>query len=183
MKASILLCSIIIFFQLQSCNSIRGWQSYAVKEQNGRVYLKNMELKNKFKSSMNKFICVNCIYYHQRKNESIDREFNFIIRFFENGQYAYFIRSESPIQNLTFYDINFNDLSSAKFIGYYTIKDNIITLEYPNFLFRRAGKRSLDKYRILLNGDIKSITKQASDYGALYQKIKYEDLKVIAPDW
>ena len=112
-------------------------------------------------------------------------EFNFVIRFFENGQYAFFTRNEKPIIHLSYENIDYNDLQKASYVGYYNIKENTVIIELPNHLFRRSGKRNLDKYKVLSNGDLESVTKSASDYRAVYKKILISEksLKEVYPDW
>ncbi|MFV0530273.1 MAG: hypothetical protein ACK5MD_02420 [Flavobacteriales bacterium] len=144
-----------------------------------------IELKNSFNNTKIELIDKNAIYYYHRENTNIDMEFNKMIRFFEKGQYAYFSQSEKPIVHLSYESIDYNNLEKASYAGYYNIKDSIIVLEKPNHLFRRSGKRNLDKYKVLLNGDLESITKQASDYGAVYKKIPLSEKSLIevVPDW
>lgn len=176
----IILLSIFLLLQLQSCNVLKGWQSYSVQEPNGRSYLKDMKFKESFKSEMGDLIDENAIYYRYYENESIDFKLHSGIRFFKTGQYiGYGSRDELD------YSI-FTELKKGG-IGYYNVKvkDSIIILEYPNHLFRRSGKRNLDKYKILSNGDLESITKSASDYGAVYKKIPLSEKNLIevVPDW
>lgn len=149
------------------------------------MQLKEMSFKDSFDKSKIDVLNTNTIYYHHRENQSIDMEFNYIIRFFETGQYAYFTKKSEPILPLNFDDLNYNDLDKASYVGYYNIRENVIILEKPNHLFRRSGKRNLDKYIVLPNGDLKSVTRQASDYNAIFKKLNLEDdnLKSLIPDW
>ena len=149
------------------------------------MQLKEMKFKESFDKSKIDLVDLNVIYYYHRENTNINMEFNFIIRFFKNGQYAFFANSKKPITHLSYEDINYNDLQKASYVGYYNIKGNTIIIELPNHLFRRSGKRNLDKYKVLSNGDLESITKSASDYGAIYKKtpINEKILMRTIPDW
>lgn len=172
---------------MQGCTVVKGWESFMIKNEYGRTQLKPqyMILKGSFDKSRASVIDTNAIYYYNSEDKLIDMEFNFILRFFENGQYAFFGGSQKPVSPLSHEDINYNNLDRAGTVGYFDVNDSIITLEYPNQFFRRSGKRNLDKYKILPNGNIESITKAASDYGAVYQKILISNkssLKIV-PDW
>lgn len=177
-RFNLLIISLVIVV-LNGCS----WKTYISQNSYGRMQLKEMKFKESFKNINNELIDDNSIYYHHSDDPKIDMEFNFIIRFFKNGQYAFFARNENPIINLSYNDIDFNDLKKANYVGYYKIKDKIVIIEYPNHLFRRAGKRNLDKYKILNNGDLESITNGASDYKSIYKKISVENLKQVIPDW
>lgn len=181
MKIKIII-SLILFVCSTNCTSLK---STIYKNQYGRMELKEMHFKESFDKSKIDILNTNTIYYHHRENQSIDMEFNYVIRFFESGQYGFFTENRKPILPLSYNDLNYNNLDKATYVGYYNIKDDIIILEKPNHLFRRSGKRNLDKYKVLLNGDLKSITNQASDYNAIYKKINLNErnLKELVPDW
>ncbi|NHM02225.1 hypothetical protein [Flavobacterium difficile] len=136
-----------------------------------------MKLKKSFDSTKIDLIDLNTIYYLHDKDENIDIEFNFIFRFFKNGQYAFFSRSDKPIVNLTYKDIDFNDLKKARYVGYYNVRDKNVKIEFPNHPF--VG--SMKKYRILPNGDIE--LRITSNYRHLYKKIYVDNLKDVKPDW
>lgn len=176
---------IFISCLVQGCGVLSSQESFITKNQYGRTQLKEMKFKESFDKLNIDLIDVNAIYYYHRENTNIDMEFNFIIRFFENGQYAFFARNEKPIIHLSYENIDYNDLQKASYVGYYNIKENTVIIELPNHLFRRSGKRNLDKYKVLPNGDLESITKQASDYGAVYKKIPLSEKSLIevVPDW
>lgn len=172
---------------VQGCTVVQGWQSFMIKNQYGRTQLKPqyMKLKGSFDKSGASIIDTNAIYYYHTEDKLFDMEFNFIIRFFDTGQYAFFASTNKPIINLSFEDIDYLDLEKATNVGYYKIKDSTVILEKPNHLFRRAGKRNLDKYKVLFNGNLNSVTNAASDYQAVYTKIKLNQLlnDKIKPDW
>ena len=176
---------IIIAFLVQCCGIFPSQKSFIIKNQYGRIQLKEMKFKESFDKSKIDLVDLNVIYYYHRENTNINMEFNFIIRFFKNGQYAFFANSKKPITHLSYEDINYNDLQKASYVGYYNIKGNTIIIELPNHLFRRSGKRNLNKYKVLSNGNLESITKSASDYGAIYKKtpINEKILMRTIPDW
>jgi hypothetical protein len=184
MKIKLLMLLIFICVS-QGCTVILGYRYHVDINQHDRRQLKKMNFKKTFDQSKTGILDSHAIYFHHSKDESIDMEFNFIIRFFETGQYAFFARNVSPIIGLSHEDIDYNDLKRATYVGYYNIKKDFVIIEYPNHLFRRGGIRNIDKYKVLPNGDLKSITKIASDYGAVYNKIPLSenDLINVAPDW
>jgi len=166
------VCVIMLF--IQGCNN---WQYYISQNSYGRKQLKDMKLKKSFDSSKIDLVDLNAIYYHHDVDESINMEFNFIIRFFKNGQYAFFSRSDKPIVNLTYKDVDFNDLNKASEVGYYNVKNKTVKVEFPNHPL--VG--SLKKYRVLPNGDME--LRIASNYKHIYKKILVENLKDVKPDW
>jgi len=167
---------IILFIPmlLNSC-IFQDFHKVIVDEPNGRTYLKEMKLKQPFISSMGNFVCDDCIYYNYYCNNTVNFKLYTTIRFFKTGQYIKYFDSIG---------INYNNLNSLKkgWVGYYNVKDSIIILESPNLSFGRAKHRVLDKYKILSNGDLKGITK-AADYGTVYERIKTDSLKEVAPNW
>lgn len=48
-----------------------------------------MKFKETFNKSKAGNLSMNSIYYYHSEDMCINTEFNFIIRFFENGQYAF----------------------------------------------------------------------------------------------
>lgn len=176
MKALYLL---IIACLIQGCANLKP-NSYAVINPDSRTYLIDMKFKNSFKPEMASLIDENVIYYRYYKNESINFELHSGIRFFKSGQYIGY-GSKEELDHSIFTQLNKGG------IGYYNskVKDSIVIIESANLLYRRSGKRNLDKYKVLPNGDLKSITRQASDYNAIYKKINLNEsnLKELVPDW
>ncbi|MDV6167105.1 hypothetical protein R1T16_01625 [Flavobacterium sp. DG1-102-2] len=171
MKKIKLLSAVFIF---QGCYLMQEWQSYSVKEHNGRSFLKEMKYKESFTPQMSNLIDQNCLYHRYYENPSIDYKLHSGIRFFKNGQYI--IYNSSSALN---YSI-FTTFSQGE-IGYYNsnLKDSIIIIEKANHLFRRAGKRSLDRYKVTSNGDLISITKDASDLEVSTKKITRLNLRIV----
>jgi hypothetical protein len=185
MRHFIRLLSISILFA--GCSLIQGYDNFTIVNEFGRVQLKPeyIELKKSFDISKKNPISFDAIYFHHSENKTIDMEFNFVIRFFSTGQFAFFGGNQKPIIGLTYKEYQYNELSRASDVGYYNVKDSLITVEYANNLFRRGGRRNLDEYRILPNGNLKSITRAASDYKAVYEIITSTDqgIKQLEPDW
>lgn len=172
---------------LSSCSLIQGYDNYAIENEFGRRQLKPgyVELKKSFDKSAIIHIDTDAIYYHQRENIDIDMKFYKLIRFFEGGRYAFYSYNQKPIQNGSYDLLDYNNLKKPVYVGYYNIADSIITLEKPNHLARRGGRSNLDKYKILYNGNLKSITRAASDYNAVYERIKSTEKGILSvePDW
>lgn len=155
-------------------------ESFAVIDSDKRSYLKEMKFKDSFRPEMNILIDKNTVYYRYYENKAIDLKLHSGLRFFKTGQYIGY-GSREELDYFIFTKLNKGG------IGYYNskINDSIIIIEKPNLIFRRAGKRNFDKYKVLPNGDLKSITKQASDYGGIYKKIPLSEnsLEEFIPDW
>ncbi len=178
---------LVISLSITGCSLIQGYDNYTIVNEFGRVQLKPeyIGLKESFYISKENPIPFDAIYFHHRENKAIDMEFNFVIRFFSTGQFAFFGGNQKPIKGLTYEDYKYNELSRASQVGYYNLKDSVISVEYPNHLFRRAGRRNLDEYKILPNGNLKSITRDASDYKAVYEIITTTEKGIlpVVPDW
>lgn len=187
MKNTLLV--LLFVFLVSSCRLTQHYSNYIEENQYGRTKLKEMKLKrNSEKLLVTSKISIDAVYYYYNEDIVMDTEFKKTIRFFEYGQYAFFSSFTKPIENQLNSSekmIDYNNLEKATYVGYYNIKDSIIILEKPNHLFRRSGQRNLDKYKVLPNGDLKSITRQASDYGAIYKKIPITEKSFIevVPDW
>lgn len=172
---------------ITGCSLVQGYDNFTIVNESGRVQLKPqyIELNESFDLAGENPINFDAIYFYHRENKTIDMEFNFILRFFSTGQFAFFGGNQKPIIGLTYKDYQYNELSQASHVGYYNVNDSIITVEYPNHLFRRAGRRNLDEYKILPNGNLKSITRDASDYKAVYEIITNTNkgIQQLEPDW
>jgi hypothetical protein len=132
-KISIFFLTLII---LISCNVIKGWESYAVKETNGRAYLKTMKFKESFEAEMANYIDEKSIYILERQpSENISKYV--VLRFFKTGQWIRYVSNEYPEASLV------NDLKKGSFIGYYNYKNGKILTEEPNFNFSNSGKSNI----------------------------------------
>lgn len=178
---------LLITALLSSCSLIQGYDNFVLKNQFGRTQLKpkNIKLDKSFDSSKINIVDTDAIYFYRSEDTAINMEFNLIMRFFSTGQFALFGGNQKPIIGLSYDNYQYNNLSRASVVGYYNINDSVITVEYPNHLFRRAGRRNLDEYRILPNGNLESITREASDYEAVYKKILATEKGIlpVEPDW
>lgn len=174
MKKFILFFSVIILIQLQSCNVTKGWQSYAIKEHNGRSYLKNMKFKNSFQSEMANCIDEESIYLLEREPAANITQY-VILRFFKTGQWVRYISNDYPTSDLV------NNLSKGVFIGYYNCKQGIITTEEPNFNFSAAGKSNIHYYQI--NNNFIEQLKTPFKSNPFYKKVKIDGMIPVSPDW
>jgi|AntDeeMinimDraft_5_1070356.scaffolds.fasta_scaffold13495_2 hypothetical protein len=187
MNRTLKILIVLVFLSFESCSLIQGYDSFTITNEFGRSQLKPnyIKLDKTFDKDSSKIIDIDAIYFHQSEDEGINMKFYFLIRFFEGGQYAFYAYNQKPIQSDSYELLEYNDLSKPVYVGYYNIVDSIVTLEKPNHLFRRGGRRNLDKYKILHNGNLKSITRAASDYNAVYDRIKSTEKGILSvePDW
>ncbi len=131
-----------------------------------------MHFKESFKKSMSEKIDSNVIYSNFYEDLSINYTIYTYLRLFNTGQYALFFSKEKRT--------DFN-LQKARFVGYYNVKGDILYLEIPNTIFSKSGKRIIDKYKILSNGNLESIERKKVNI-EFYQKTKFETL-FTTPDW
>jgi|GEM_PF-1073533 len=185
MRHFIRILSISILFA--GCSLIQGYDNFTIVNEFGRSQLKPKYItyKDTFKNDSKRIIKYDAIYFHNSYNSQTGTKYYQLIRFFEGQRYAFYAYNQNPIKDNNFEIIEYNDLKRPVYVGYYKVRDSIITLEKPNHLFRRAGRRNLDEYRILPNGNLKSITRDASDYKAVYEIITNTDqgIKQLEPDW
>ena len=164
---------IVIFIIVTGCSAY-NWQSYAVKEPNGRLYLKQMKFKESFETDMGDCIDEGVIYIlEQEPGKNVPRYI--ILRFFDTGQWIRFTSNEYPTSDLI------NDMTMGKFIGYYNCKKDILLTEEPNFNFSNSGVRNIHNFKIYdsyieqLNSPFKS--------KPIYKKCKIDGMQPISPDW
>ena len=190
---------IIIAFLVQCCGIFPSQKSFIIKNQYGRIQLKEMKFKESFDKSKIDLVDLNVIYYYHRENTNINMEFNFIIRFFKNGQYAFFTNNKEPITHLSYEDINYNDLQKASYVGYYNIKGNTIKIYYKNhekeiiatedinyvrFFALRRGKRGKERKPSLQLFDseeriLTEMTIEIIDYFRLIKYLKKYNVTIV----
>jgi len=181
---------IIIAFLVQCCGIFPSQKSFIIKNQYGRIQLKEMKFKESFDKSKIDLVDLNVIYYYHQENTNINMEFNFIIRFFKNGQYAFFTNNKEPITHLSYEDINYNDLQKASYVGYYNIKGNTIKIYYKNdereiittedinyvrFFALRRGKRGKEREPSLqlFDSEERILTEMTIEIIDYFRLIKY----------
>lgn len=172
---------------ITGCSLIQGYDNFTIVNEYGRSQLRpefiifNDSLNNDSKIIIN----YDAIYFYNRYNSKTGTKYYKLIRFFEGQRYAFYACNQNPIQDNNFDIIEYNDLKKPAYVGYYKLIDSTLTLEKPNHLFRRAGRRNLDEYKILPDGNLKSITRDASDFKAVYEIISNTDIGIlpVVPDW
>ena len=88
---------IIIAFLVQCCGIFPSQKSFIIKNQYGRIQLKEMKFKESFDKSKIDLVDLNVIYYYHRENTNINMEFNFIIRFLKMVNMLFLLTIKSPL--------------------------------------------------------------------------------------
>lgn len=166
----------MLIFALNSCGLaelINGYKKYIYTNENGRRELMNKKFKDKFKTEMLNGVGLKNTYRMFYENKSIAYKKYSYLRFFKNGQYAYFVSKND--------DIDLNLIDKANHVGYFIIDKGILKLETPTGNFNTRSFRVINKYKIEDNKLI-----QIKSYGGnlIYQS--YDTDKIFLnqnPNW
>jgi len=161
-----------IVITIQSCAVTKGWETHAVQEPNGKVYLKEMKFKESFRPEMADYIDEDAIYAWKRPETAGSPNY-VVFRFFKTGQWISFSCSELEPGCI-------NNLNQKSFVGYYNYKDGMILTEAANFNFSKAGKSEINKMIIFEDGSLYLNDLRTE---MLYKKIKGEQVEKISPTW
>ena len=135
----------------------------------GRKELKKKKFKENFTSEMSEKINLENCYYNFYENSQIKYKRYSFLRFFKNGQYAYFTSSEN--------NIDINNIEKANHVGYYIVENNIIKLETPTGNFNSKSYKVIWKFNIEKNILKEEKTKLE------FEIKKISELKNVKPDW
>ncbi len=118
---------------------------------------------------MSKKIDLENCYYNYYEDSQINYKRYSYLRFFKNGQYAYFTSNENNIDK--------NNIEKANHVGYYIIENNILKLETP------TGNFNTKSYKVIWEFNIeKNILKQKKTK-AEFEIKKVSGLISVAPNW
>lgn len=163
----------LLVFLLSSCSLTQHYTQYIDENQYGRLHLKEMNFKKSFTKEMSTKIESDAIYFNYYENPSINYLQYGYIRFFTSGQYAMF---SSNIDN-----IDINDVTKAKIVGYYNVKNNVLFLEIPNTSFSKAGKSIIREFEII--GNTLKEKRKKNETERIFEKVYRKDIKPVFPDW
>ncbi|MCZ8091307.1 hypothetical protein [Flavobacterium sp.] len=154
----------------------KGYESYVETNVNGREELKKKKFKNKFKKDMSEKIVIDKVYYNFYQDSTINLQYHTYIRLFKTGQFAVF----SSINN----NINIDNISQARNVGYYIVENEILKLEKPAGNFRTGNYKIIRKYIIGKN----SLKEHGRESKHIFKKEfkVVENIEInnkIKPDW
>jgi hypothetical protein len=159
----------LFILNLNSCGSLTSYENSVSENSFGRKELKKKNFKEIFTSEMSKKINLENCYYNYYENSQINYKRYSYLRFFKNGQYAYFTSNENNIDT--------NNIEKANHVGYYIVENNILELETPTGNFNTKSYKVIWKFTIE-----KNILKQKKTK-AEFEVKKVSGLISVTPNW
>jgi hypothetical protein len=163
---------IFLVLAITSCRVISP--NYIIRNSLGREQLREMVLKKTFIKSMAEAVNTDSVYmnYYEERASSYKR-YSYL-KLYKTGQFALFVSKEN--------DVNLNNLQSARFVGYYNVKSKVLYVEIPNITLTQGGKRIIQEYNILDNGNLQRVENKRVN-NDIFQIKTPVNLFNVTPDW